>query len=48
MKNSNAMTSAFRNLKSVFKFLGIFTIVILSIYVLILIIAVPAMLFLNH
>jgi len=35
------VTSAFMNLKSLFKFFGIFTIVILSIYALILIVAVP-------
>jgi hypothetical protein len=33
--------SAFENLKSMFKFMGIFTIVILSIYVLLLVVALP-------
>ena len=45
--NSNdlsSITSGFRNLKSLFKFMGIFTIVILSIYALILVIALPMML----
>jgi hypothetical protein len=45
--NSNdlsSITSGFRNLKSLFKFLGIFTIVIFSIYALILIIGLPMML----
>jgi len=39
-------TSSFENLKSLFKFMGIFTIVMLSLYALALLIAVPmAMLF---
>lgn len=37
-------TEAFQNLKSLFKFMGIFTIVILSIYVLALLVAIPIML----
>lgn len=41
------ITSGFSNLKSLFKFMGIFTIVILSIYALILVIAIPSMLFLR-
>jgi hypothetical protein len=39
-------TTGFENLKSLFKFMGIFTIVMLSLYALALLIAVPmAMLF---
>ena len=48
--NSNSqqsLTSGFENLKSLFKFTGIFTIVILSLYVLLIIIAVPMAIFLN-
>lgn len=47
--NSNdlsSITAGFRNLKSLFKFLGIFTIIILSIYALILVIVLPIMLLL--
>ncbi len=40
-------TSGFQNLKSLFKFLGIFTIVILLLYGLILVIALPIALFLK-
>lgn len=39
--NQQAMTDGFGNLKSMFKFTGIFTIVMLSLYALILVIAVP-------
>jgi hypothetical protein len=39
--NQQTITSGFENLKSLFKFMGIFTIVVLSIYVLIIIVAVP-------
>ncbi len=46
-KNQDTVTTGFQNLKSLFKFLGIFTIVILSMYVLILLAAVPIMLFFN-
>jgi hypothetical protein len=46
--DSLTITSAFENLKSLFKFMGIFTIVILSLYGLILLIAIPTLLFLNH
>jgi hypothetical protein len=49
--NSNdlpTIASGFRNLKSLFKFMGILTIVIISIYGLLMIIAVPAMLFFKH
>lgn len=48
--NSNditTITSGFRNLKSLFKFMAIITIVILSIYGLILLVAIPTMLFLK-
>jgi len=38
------VTSGFQNLKSLFRFMGIFTIVILSMYALILAIAIPTML----
>jgi hypothetical protein len=37
----NTLTSGFQNLKSLFKFMGIFTIIILSLYALILLIAIP-------
>jgi len=40
--NQASLTTGFENLKSLFKFLGIFTIVILSIYALVLLIAIPA------
>lgn len=46
LNNSASVTSSFSNLKSLFKFLGIFTIVILSIYVLI-IVAVIAFTFIS-
>lgn len=39
--NQLTVTTGFENLKSLFKFMGIFTIVVLSIYALIIIIAVP-------
>ncbi|MFM9945868.1 MAG: hypothetical protein ACKVQB_11630 [Bacteroidia bacterium] len=41
------ITSGFSNLKSLFKFMGIFTIVVLSLYLIIIVIAVPTMMFLN-
>lgn len=41
LNDQTTLTSGFRNLKSLFKFLGIFTIVILSIYALVLLIAIP-------
>jgi len=37
-----SVKSGFENLKSLFKFMGIFTIIVLSIYALILVIALPA------
>lgn len=37
-KNNNELVSAFKNLKSHYKFLGIFTIIILSMYILLFII----------
>lgn len=40
--NQEAVNSGFKNLKSIFKFFGVFTIVVLSLYALIIIIAVPA------
>jgi len=46
--NSNdelALTNGFENLKKMFKFMAILTIVVLSIYVLILLIAIPSLLF---
>lgn len=39
--NEDAYNTAFQNLKSLFKFLGIFTIVALAIYALVLVIAMP-------
>jgi hypothetical protein len=46
LQNEHLLASGFQNLKSLFKFMGIFTIVMLSVYGLVLIIAVPmAMLF---
>lgn len=44
-KDITTITSGFRNLKSLFKFMAIITIVILSIYGLILLVAIPTMLF---
>ena len=41
MQNEGLLTSGFQNLKSLFKFKGIFTIVMLAIYVLAILIAVP-------
>lgn len=41
-----AITSGFMNLKSLYKFMGIFTIVILSLYALILVVGLPLALFL--
>lgn len=41
VSNEQAVTSGFKNLKSMFRFMGIFTIVILSLYALIIIVAVP-------
>jgi len=40
--NNQSVTTGFENLKSLFKFMGIFTIVILSIYALLLVIVLPA------
>ncbi len=45
--NAPDMELAFKNLKSLFKFMGIVSIVVLSIYVLALIIIVPVAIFLN-
>jgi hypothetical protein len=45
--DQSSLTSGFQNIKSLFKFLGIFTIVILSLYALILVIAVPTLLLFN-
>jgi hypothetical protein len=47
-KDMNTITSGYQNLKSLFKFMGIFTIVILSLYGLILLIAIPTMIFFHH
>jgi hypothetical protein len=44
--NHQSVTTGFENLKSLFKFMGIFTVVILSIYALLLVIALPASLLL--
>lgn len=41
------LSSGFQNLKSLFKFMGIFVIVILSIYALVLLIALPVMYFIK-
>ncbi|MBK8884379.1 MAG: hypothetical protein IPN67_19095 [Bacteroidales bacterium] len=45
--NQQSVTAGFANLKSLFKFMGIFTIVILSIYALILVVAVPIAIFMG-
>jgi hypothetical protein len=42
------LTSSFENLKSLFKFSGILTIVLLSLYALILVIAVPLIFIMGH
>lgn len=42
-----SVTDGFRNQKKLFKFMGIFTVVILSIYAVILVIAIPAILVLK-
>lgn len=39
-KDNNELTSAFSNLKSHYKFIGIFTLIILSIYILIFFVAI--------
>jgi len=44
LKNIPAVTYAFKNLKSMFKYIGIFTIVILSIYALAFLITMPIVL----
>lgn len=44
----NEITSGFRNLKSLYKFFGILTIVLISLYALIIIIAVPVALFVSR
>lgn len=46
--NQQMVTSGFSNMKSLFKFMGILTIVILSIYVLILLFAIPVALLARH
>lgn len=46
-KEIDTLTSGFRNLKSLFKFMGIFTIVMLCFYGLMLLIAIPTMLLFN-
>jgi hypothetical protein len=43
--DQQTVTTGFENLKSLFKFMGILTIVVLSIYVLIIIIMVPVAIF---
>lgn len=43
--NQQTVTSGFENLKSLFKFMGIFTIVVLSIYALLIIAVVPIAIF---
>lgn len=43
--NQESVNHGFENLKSLFKFMGIFTIVILSIYTLLLIVMVPIAMF---
>ena len=45
--DSMTVSSGFQNLKSLFKFMGILTIVILSIYGLLLLILVPVMMFMR-
>lgn len=46
--NQQSVTSGFTHLKSMFKFIGILTIVILAVYALILLIAIPTSLFAQH
>lgn len=41
MNDQGLLNSGFGNLKSLFKFMGIFTIVVISLYALILVIAIP-------
>ena len=43
--NQQTVTSGFENLKSLFKFMGIFTIVVLSIYALLIVVMVPVGIF---
>ena len=44
-KEMPTVTVAFRNLKSLFKFMGVFMLVVLSIYAVVLVVAVPLALF---
>jgi hypothetical protein len=46
--DTTTITSGFQNLKSLFKFMGIFPIVVLSLYGLILLIAIPTALLLSQ
>ncbi|MGB9745321.1 MAG: hypothetical protein ACPLXM_00125 [Bacteroidales bacterium] len=46
--NRQTLASGFSNMKSMFKFIGILTIVILSIYALILLFAIPVSLLIRH
>ncbi len=46
--DESSVTTGFQNLKSLFKFMGIMVIVIISIYALVLLIAIPAALFMSH
>lgn len=43
--NQQEITSGFENLKSIFRFMGIFTIIVLALYALIIIVAVPLAIF---
>lgn len=45
VKDKQAITTGFMNLKSLYKFFGIFTIVMLSLYALLLVIALPMAIF---
>lgn len=46
-KDQPVLTSGFRNLKSLFTFMGILTIVILAIYAIILVVAIPMVIMLK-
>jgi len=47
-KDETVLAQSFENLKSVFKFMGIMTIVVLSLYLLIIICVILAALFMGH
>lgn len=47
-KDTFTITSGFKNLKSLFKFIGIFAIIVMSIYALALVVMIPVMLIMHR